>query len=387
MPHIAGLRGVLPVASKLPEVVGAGAALDVSKELAAGTLARDPGRSVYRYHQRFAEPATGRAVVRKMLVCAVRLEPWTDGQIRPHEATDPASKAAALAALRATRISPGPVFAAYRDAAGEVERLFRKLDGERPTLEVTTTDLTVHRLWRSQSAELFGQLRHVFAPKKLSVLDGHDRYEAMLAYRDELAANQPLAMYSSANYALMCLTNLEDPALIIAPRHRAIRGAASSPAALAAARPYFIIEKLAGAAGDLAKQRAALADSLAHQPAFIVVWSGEPDAWKLTLSPDVSPINAGLQVNRALQKLEPIVADQLFVERAMPGATLETYLGADQAFAAKADAVMIMRPLSLEQINHIIDLGEVLPSGSTAFAPRLAPGLVSAVIDRDEDLV
>jgi len=387
MPHIAGLRGVLPVASKLQEVVGAGARLDVAKELAAGTLVRDPGRSVYRYHQRFADAATGRTQVRKMVVCAVRIEPWTDGLVRPHEATDPARKAAVLAQLRATRISPAPVFAAYRDAAGEVERLFRKLDGERPTLEVTTADLTVHRLWRAQSAELLGQLRHVFAPKKLTVLDGHDRYEAQLAYRDELDASHPLAMYSSANYALMCLTGLEDPALTVAPRHRAIRGATASQAALAAARPYFIIEKLAGAASDLAKQRAALADSLAHQPAFVVVWAGEPDAWKLTLSPDVSPVDAGVQVNRALQKLEPIVADQLFVERAMPGAKLETHLGADEAFAAKADAVVIMRPLSLEQINHVVEIGEVLPPGSTAFVPRLAPGLVSAVVDRDEDLV
>jgi len=387
MPHIAGLRGVLPVASKLAEVVEAGAKLDVAKELAAGTLVRDSGRSVYRYHQRFAEAATGRTLVRKMIVCAVRLEPWTDGLVRPHEAADPVRKAAALAALQATEVSPAAVLAAYRDAAGEVERLFRKLDGERPTLELTTPDLTVHRLWRAQSAELLGQLRHVFAPKKLTVLDGHDRYEAMLAYRDELAARQPLAMYSSANYGLMCLTGLEDPALTVAPRHRAIRGAASSQAALSAARPFFIIERLAGIASDLARQQAALSDSLAHQPAFIVVWSGEPDAWKLTLSPDVSPISAGLQVNRALQKLEPIVADQLFVERAMPGAKLETHLGADEAFAAKADAVVIMRPLSLDQINHIVDLGEVLPAGSTAFAPRLAAGLVSAVIDRDEDLV
>lgn len=394
MPQIAGLRGVLPDPSKVKDVVVApggagpgGAGIDVAKGLAAGMLLRDPVRGVYRYHQVFADPAGGRTLVRKMLLCAVRLEPWTEGLVRPHEATVPAHKAAALAALQATKVQAVPVFAGYRDAAVEVERLFRKVDGDRPTLEVTTPDQAVHRLWRVQNAELFGQLRHLFAPKKLSVLDGHDRYEAMLAYRDELGAKHPLAMYSSANYALMCLVNLDDPTLLVAPRHRVIRGAPASQVVLAAAKPHFIIEKLAGAAKDVARQRAALADVLAHQPAFVVVWAGEPDAWKLTLSPDVSPVNLGVQVHRALQKLDPIVADALFIERAMPGAKVETAVSAEDALAAKADAVVIMRPLTIEQISHVTELGQVLPAGSTAFLPKLATGLVASVIDPDEDLV
>jgi uncharacterized protein DUF1015 len=399
MPQIAGLRGVLPDPSKLKDVVaGAGGGpgggpaggVDVAKGLAAGSLVRDAGRAVYRYHQVFAEPVTGRALVRKMVVCAVRLDPWTEPLIRPHEATPPAAAATALAAVRASRSVSAPVFAGYRDPAAEVERLFRKVDGERPMLEVTTADHTVHRVWRVQSAELIGALRSQFAPKKLSVLDGHDRYEALLAYRDELAAKHPIALYSAANYALACLVNLGDPTLIPVPRHRVIRGAVARQAALDTARKYFVIDRLAGAAGDLGKLRAALDDTIAHQPAFVVVWPGEPDAWKLTLSPDISPVAEGVQVHRALQKLDPVVADQLFLDRAMPGTQRESVTSAEAALAVKpeaAGAVVIMRPLTVEQISHVVDLGQVLPAGSTAFYPPLAHGLVSAVIDPDEDLV
>jgi uncharacterized protein (DUF1015 family) len=387
MPQIAGLRGVSPEPSKLKEVVEAGAAFDVAKGFAAGTVVRDPRRAVYRYHQAFAEPDSGRTLVRKMFLCAVRLEPWNEGLVKPHEATVPAHKAAALAALQATRLQAAPVLAGYRDAATEVERLFRRVDGERPTLEVATPDRTVHRLWQVHNAELRGQLGHVFAPKKLTVLDGHALYEALLAYRDELAAKQPLAMYSSANYALMCLVNLDDPTVAVVPRHRVIRGGPPSQAALAGAKRYFIIEKLPGAGKDLARQRAALGDTVAHQPAFVVAWSGEPDAWKLTLSPDVSPVNEGVQVHRALQRLAPIVADQLFIERVMTGAKVEALAGGDDPLAAKADAVLILQALTVEQINHVADIGQLVPTGSTALHPRLASGLVAAVIDPDEDLV
>ena len=48
----------------------------------------------------------------------------------------------------------------------------------------------------------------------------------------------------------------------------------------------------------------------------VVVWPGEPDAWKLTLSPDISPVAEGIQVHRAVQKLDPVVVDQLFLDRA-----------------------------------------------------------------------
>jgi len=387
MPQIAGLRGVLPEASKLKEVVETGASFDAAKAFAAGTLVRDPGRAVYRYHQVFAEPGGTRTVVRKMFLCSVRLEAWNEGLVKPHEATVPEHKAAALAALQASRLQPRPVLAGFRDAANEVERLFRRVDGERPTFEVTTSDRTVHRLWRAQNAELLGQLRHTFAPKKLTVLDGHALYEALLAYRDELSAKQPLAMYASPNYALMCLVNLDDPALAVVPRHRVIRGGPSSQAALAAAKRTFIIEKLAGAGNDLAKQRAALSDTLAHQPAFVVAWRGEPDAWKLTLAPDISPINEGVQVHRALQRLVPVVADQMFIERVMTGAKVEALAGGDDPLAAKADAVLVMQPLSVEQINHVADLGQVVPTASSSFHPRLAQGLVAAVIDPDEDVV
>ena len=39
------------------------------------------------------------------------------------------------------------------------------------------------------SAELIGKLRPLFAPKKLHVLDGHARYEGMLAYAAKINAD------------------------------------------------------------------------------------------------------------------------------------------------------------------------------------------------------
>ncbi|MDX2089311.1 MAG: DUF1015 family protein [Kofleriaceae bacterium] len=386
MPHIAGFRGVLPEPSKVAEVLGA--PVDITKGLAAGTLVRDGGRAVYRYHQTFAGP--GRAFTRKSFACAVRSSPYAEGMIRPHEETKPADREAALARIRAHRAHVDPVLFGVRDNAGEVDRAFRKVEAARPTLELTTPDGTQHKLWRVQDAEVIGKLRNYFTPLKLHLLEGHASYEAMLAYHDELEARAPLAMYASPNYVLGFIVPFSDAGIVTASRHRIIKGATvTREQALAGASKHFIVDKIAGAAGDVNKLLAALGESVAHQPAFIAVFAGEGDAYKLTLSPEVSPVAEGVSIHRALQKYDPVVVQSMFVERHLPGAQVTTETDAGRALAALkagASVALLVRPLSLAQIAHVDELAQLLPPHSTALYPALATGLASLVIDPDEDL-
>lgn len=390
MPQIAGFRGILWDTSKVELAKLATQPItEPRKRLESGELVRDPTRAVYRYHQAFA--AGTRTLVRRSWFAAIALSPWSEGTVRPHEATDAKARDKAVAGVAAAGIHTDAVLAGYRDAAGEVDRLFKKSESERPLVEVTTADGTNHKLWRVQSAEVIGKLRPLFAPKKLHVLDGHARYEGMLAYRDQLAAKAPLATYSSANYGLACLVNLDDPALAAGARHRVVRGPGGIAArddVLAKAKSYFIVEKLAGAAKDLGKQFAALADTVAHQPAFVVVFPGDADAYKLTLSPDISPIAEGVSVHRAIQKYDPVIVDALFLAKTAPGATIETVLDPNAAIALDEGVEMgiVCRPLSLVQITHVDEVGELLPFGSTAFYPPVAR-LVAFLIDPDEDVI
>ena len=388
MAQIAGFRGALWDASKveLARVV-ASPLSHVGDRLAKGELARDTSRAVYRYHQIFEHG--GRTLTRHTLVCAVRLEPWSEGTIRAHEQTDPTARDAATAAITEAGAHVDPVFAGYRDAAREVDRLFRLVEAGTPTVEVSTPDGTLHRLWRVASAEIIGKLRPLFAPKKLHVLDGHARYEGMLAYAAKLGADaQP--QYSSAKYGLACLVNLEDPALVIRARHRLVRNdGIKRDSVLDAARRYFLVERLPGAAHDVAMIQAALADSIAHQPAFVALFAGDADAWKLTLKPDVSPVGEGVQVHRAIQKLDPVIVEHLFFAKVLHTASSITELdaaGVVKAVGNGAAVGMIMRPVPLDQVLHADELGALLPFGSTAFYPPLA-NLISFVIDPDEDLV
>jgi hypothetical protein len=121
----------------------------------------------------------------------------------------------------------------------------------------------------------------------------------------------------------------------------------------------------------------------------VLVFAGEPDAWKLTLSPDVSPVALGVQVHRALQKYDPVVVDELLLAKVAPGATHDTTVDASAALAVLdggADMVAMLRPLTVDQLVHADELGQTLPFGSSAFLPAVAR-LVAFVVDRDEDLL
>jgi uncharacterized protein (DUF1015 family) len=387
MPHVAGIRGVVAEQAKAAEVVAK--SVDLGKGLADQSLTRDATRSVYRYHQTYS--GGNRSFTRKSFACAVRLSDWSTGEIRPHEETTAATRDKFLQRIRANKGHVDAVLCGLRDPANEAERLFRGIDNGRPTVDVTTPDGVNHKLWRSTSAELIGKLRALITPKKIHLLEGHDLYEAMLAYRDELDAKTPLLNYSSGNYGLAYIVTVDDSGLVSAPMHRVITGASAKSAdVLEHAKQHFIIEKLAGAAGTLDKIYAALGNTVAHQPTFVVVFANEPDAYKLTLSPDVSPTNEGVNVDRAVAKIDPFVLEHLFIARHLGGGTsvserdAATALG---ALAKGASAAVISRPLTMQQILHVDEVGARLPAGSTAFHPPIAQGLVSFVIDPDEDVV
>jgi hypothetical protein len=333
-------------------------------------------------------------VTRRALIAAVQLTPYGDGIVRPHEAARPADVADELARITAGRAHAVPVVAGYRDAAGEIERLCKGGDGARPVFETRTADGTVHRLIRMPSAETIGQLRHAFSPKKLLILDGHARYEAMLAYQAEVAKQSSLMLYAAPNFGLCCLIPLEDPTLFVAARHVVVRGPGITKASfLEVAKKWFIVEPIAGAGRDAARARAALAETVAHQPAVVAAFAGEKDAWKLTLAPDVSPINEGVTIHRTIAKFDPVVTYQLLLGRGFPpGAVTSTEGVVDPAAALGqlehgAQAVLIQRPLTIDQLSQVAELGQTLPAGSTAIAPAAAGQFVALPINPDEDLV
>lgn len=417
------------------------AASPLARWLEEGVLEQQPSRAMYRYHQEYTlTELGGRPLVRRALLCAVRLPSLQEGGIKTHLAVrDDVVQAHAAAYVR-HGLHAAPALAAFRDPAAEVDRLFRRVEAAAPLVQLQTADGVWHRLWRCTDAEIMGQVRNLFKPRKLYALDGHERLAGMLLAGERLAEASPMPMYAAGNYALMCLVNLEDQALLPSPCHRLVTGA-TPPAAelLAKAARYFSVDKLAGLAGAADRLARELDGWTSSQAMFALAFPGSPDLWRLTLLPSVNPRDEGVDVHPAIARFDPVVVEELFFRKVLggrplpfsplagaavtpppagpapaaegaaapvPGASAAAATGAPApegipvAVVHDAAAVLsalssrvppslavLARALPMQQLVHVADLGQHLPVASTHFFPPILAGLAMLSLTADEDLV
>ncbi len=381
----------LPVADEVGADPYDRAATTLAAWRATGVLVQAARPTMYRYAQTFAHPQTpGRHVTRHGVIVAARLSPYREREVRPHERTLTAPKADRLALMRATAAQLSPVFAAFRDPAGEVERALRGVERAAPTLETTDADGVTHRLWACADAEVHGRVRRALAPHPLYILDGHHRYETMLAYRDELEAAAPLERHAAANFGLMCLVAADDPGLIVRPTYRLVHGVADLGidrlrAVLAA---EFDVEEVADGRAGLAALEGRL-HAAGGGPALIAVAADAPVGLLATPRTRHGDVVADLPVSRLhAQVLDVGLGIDLAAQAAQRNITYVKQLAAVSAAldAGAAQAAFVVEPCAIAEVMATADAGHVLPQKSTFFVPKLASGLVLADVGRDVTL-
>lgn len=407
MPEIASFRGVLLDRERLDPArvlwprpgVAEATARAGADWLAAGVLVRDPYKAIYRYSQHFT--AGGRALVRRGVVAAVRLMASGEARILSPERTRREQVEAQLALLDETRLAVAPPIALHADPSGEVERLLRPVDGKPPTIDVTL-DGVRHVLHRVADAELYGKLRRVMVPRQLVLADGHHRLAAALALRDRLdVARAPagLSPYASPQYLPMFLCAGADPGLVVRASHRVLAGVEGFAAAgfLQRAREYFLVDEVAGGGRDAAAVERALEDVPGHQPALVVAFPGEAGAWRLVLDAHVNPHALGAGATPMVARLPVSILHGLLFERVLglapaahEGVGGHVRYAADAAAALaelpRAQAVFILPPPTADTLLNVTALGDAMPPRSAYPWPPLAPGIVSHLVDPDEDL-
>src|SRR5436305_516300 len=178
--------------------------LPASEEQAGRALAEWQAEDVF---DREAEPAAralsqpyhgpdGIERTRNGLVVALRLEPYENRVVLPHERTHAGPKEGRLRLLRATRTQLEPIFLLHdRDPVELPER--------EPDLAVGGD-----RLWRVEDDPV-----ERFADAQLLIADGHHRYETALAFHAEDGSE-------ASAWMMVVLVSTREQGLTIFPTHR-----------------------------------------------------------------------------------------------------------------------------------------------------------------------
>ena len=176
--------------------------------------------ALYVYHQLFE--TEGHHYTRKGFMARVRLAPFDQGLIFPHEHTMPGPKADRLRLMEATGANLSPIFALYPDKQMQVQSCMEsRIAGEIP-LQATDPDGVTHQLWTVRDSETISEVMGLMGPKPVFIADGHHRYETALAMREN-AQRADKTPREGIHYVLMMLVSMTDPGLVVLPTHRLIR--------------------------------------------------------------------------------------------------------------------------------------------------------------------
>jgi uncharacterized protein (DUF1015 family) len=284
-----------------------------------GILARDPERAFWWLAQDYVGP-DGIARTREGLVASLRVEPYENRIVLPHERTHAGPKEGRLRLLRATRAQLEPIFLLWDGSIG-VDGL-----GE-PDLEADLAGVTA-RLWRLDAA--FGEaLAEELAEAQLLIADGHHRYETALAFHAEDGTD-------ASAYLLAVIVPTDQEGLTIFPTHR-------------------VAEELDGVAGT-------------------PIDPPEPN-----MLPGVVLYRGG-----RYELLRGDGLDAEIVESAHPhGVTYTPDPRAALAAvdSGAAEGAFLLRPTRLEDVWEVARRGDVMPQKSTYFFPKLTSGLLLHPLD------
>jgi uncharacterized protein (DUF1015 family) len=305
-----------------------------------GALVREREPAVWILEETFTG-VDGRERERLSVVARLRVTPYGEGDVHPHERTFAGQKEARLELLRAVRAKLSPVLLLHAGRSPEAP--------ERPPDLEATLDGVTSRLWRlTDPAAIQAAVGLVESP--LVIADGHHRYETALRFHQEDGTE-------ASAFVLAALTAHADPGLVIFPTHRL----AGAP--LPELNGRFRVTPLAGAAGALDRLEGLPRD----HPAFVLL--RREGAELVETDPEGGA--AGVL------DTAPLAGLPLQGVRFTPSAE-----EAERAVATGgAEAAFLVRAPTVEQVEAVALADETMPEKSTYFFPKLTTGLLFAPYD------
>jgi len=357
-------------------------------------LVQDSARSLYAYEQEY-QAEDGQTYTRRGFLARVRLEPFGQGRIYPHEQTLAGPKADRLSLYRATRMNLSPVFGLYPDPEGSVYAPLAEYTRRHLPLEATDHLGVKSRLWPVTDPSIITAVTAGMGPRPIFIADGHHRYETGLKYAQEQEAlGEARGDDAPQRFILMMLVSMSDPGLLIMPTHRLVSGLGrpTAPALAERLRSHFELQPV-GTGPAAARQTWELiqADGTQAVLGFGTVADGRWQLARLTkpeamaqLAPQQSPAWRELAVS-VLHRLvldtllAPLLAPAASDRPAPPAACRYVHLlgEVEQACAAaECELAVLVPPATMQQVQRIASNGETMPPKSTYFYPKLLSGLV-----------
>lgn len=341
-----------------------------------GILKTETEPSIYRYRQAFVHPITGQQLNREQTICLIKVEPYENGIVLPHEQTFPKHKEDRLRLLEATRTHLECIYGLYQDAQKKVsEALENALFAE--IAKVETNDGVIHQLERCTDDDSIAAFINTMQNEKVWIADGHHRYETALNFRQQLGHQTSLI---AEDFMMIALSPMHDPGLIILPTHRILKGEIPPrPEIETKLRVHFNVR----AVGNNALPEEVRTLERPETRVFGIVLPPQSGYLAVMAEPEKAATLVETEGSIHLRSLDVSILHDLIIKKVfgVEGTDrLEYTRDAEEAIerveSGEASAAFISNPPSVEDMRAIAQGGEKMPQKSTYYYPKLLSGLV-----------
>jgi uncharacterized protein (DUF1015 family) len=377
LPHV-------PPKSAGPDALYDKANISLQSWLKAGVLERDGRPALYPYAQSYEHG--GRTFHRRGFIALVRLSPFGEGQVVPHEKTYAGAIEDRMKLMQYTGMQLSPIFGLFSDQRNEITgMLYRDLG--KPELTANLAGVR-NDLWSVIDADVETRVIDWMKHKPVYIADGHHRYTTALQFQKmaEQEHGAPLPPAHPANYCMFVLVGMQDDGLLILPTHRLIGGLGLfdiNAFRRAVAGTFDVLDSDATPA-----QLPAVVESLEREPSHsFALYDGRakklyylrlkrPDVLQ-EFEPSQSEDWRRLDV-AILQRylLDEILQPHFAVRELVKGYTHDAGTIASQVDGTNYQLALILRATPLHALEELGRHGEVMPQKSTYFYPKLATGMM-----------
>ncbi len=316
-----------------------------------GILVEDPAPALYAY--RMVSPA-GHAT--DGVIGGLGVDDESAATVFPHEQTLPKAKTDRLDLLAATRANLSPIWglSLTPGLTGTFGR------SGPPSAQAVDGDGVRHQLWVIDDDETIGAVRDAVGASPVVLADGHHRFETARTYREGRSGDP------GADLVMALIVELTADQLEVGPIHRALSGLPDGLDLVDACSSWFDLTRV----GDFdERSTSALGESGALA---LLMPSG---TWLLSPK-DGTAEAAGSDLDSSMVAL--VIAE-------LPDHELEYLNSWQEGVRAVADdksqAVLLLRPVTVEQIAEWARAGRRMPPKTTYFHPKPATGMVFRPLD------
>ncbi|MEI6916168.1 MAG: DUF1015 domain-containing protein, partial [Armatimonadota bacterium] len=186
-----------------------------------GALVVDDRPALYR--QKITYHVEGRQKTLCGLTVLVKLHPYEDRVVLPHEKTLRGPKEGLTKLMDSTGANLDSVWLMYEDNSGGVREALGNMQWRPAVNEATDANGVNYALDVCDDEEAVALVVNAMSNETLTIADGHHRYETALEYARIKRSQDPSRTDSPFGWVMATLAWTDDPGLTVLPTHRVLK--------------------------------------------------------------------------------------------------------------------------------------------------------------------